>query len=48
MVPSVLIYALTGVLLSACLAMAIKSDRRRRGPTGGGDNLLVVAAVCRL
>ncbi|MCK9375989.1 MAG: hypothetical protein M0P73_07555 [Syntrophobacterales bacterium] len=30
MVPSVLIYALTGVLLSACVAMAVKPDRRRR------------------
>jgi hypothetical protein len=36
MVPSVLIYALTGVLLSTCLAMAVKPDRRRRALRGAG------------
>lgn len=36
MVPSVLVYAPIGVLISACLVMAIKPDRRRRALRAAG------------
>ena len=41
MVPSAFIYALTGVLLSACLAMAVKPDRRRRALRAAGKIFLL-------